>query len=61
MSWPNPIFRRTAPQPPPLPGIFVGPGGKLTTGADPQNPQYADVRAGDSARLRLALQDNEGD
>ncbi len=50
-----------APQPPPLPGIFVGPGGKLQTGTDPRNPQYADVRACDSARLRLALLDNESD
>jgi VWFA-related protein len=50
-----------APQPPPLPGIFVGPGGKLQTGADPRNPQIADLRACDSARLRLALLDNESD
>jgi VWFA-related protein len=49
------------PAPPQLPGIFVGPGGRLQTGADPRNPQYADLRACDSARLRLALLDNEGD
>jgi VWFA-related protein len=49
------------PQPPPLPGIFVGPGGKLQTGSDPRNPQIADLRACDAARLRLALLDNESD
>ena len=49
------------PAPPQLPGIFVGPGGRLQTGADPRNPQYVDVRACDSARLRLALLDNASD
>ena len=49
------------PAPPPLPGIFVGPGGKPQTGADPRNPQIADLRACDAARLRLALLDNESE
>ncbi len=49
------------PEPPPLPGIYVGRGGKLQTGADPRNPQIADPRACDAARLRLALQDDESD
>lgn len=49
------------PEPPGLPGIFVGPGGKLQTGSDPQNPQLVDRRACNTARLRLALLDNEGD
>jgi VWFA-related protein len=46
---------------PQLPGVFVGPGGKLQTGSDPRNPQIADVHACDAARLRLALLDNESD
>ena len=49
------------PTPPPLPRIYVGPGGKLQTGTDPQNPQDVDRRECDAARLRLALTDNEGD
>jgi VWFA-related protein len=50
-----------APQAPPVPGIFVGRGGKLQTGTDPMNPQRADLHACDAARLRLALVDNEAE
>jgi VWFA-related protein len=49
------------PAPPPLPGIYVGPGGKLQAGSDPMNPQAPDRRTCDAARLRLAMLDNEGD
>jgi VWFA-related protein len=47
------------PAPPPVPGIYVGPGGKLQSGSDPRNPQNVDRSACDAARLRLALVDNE--
>jgi VWFA-related protein len=50
-----------APQAPPVPGIFVGPGGKLQTGTDPRNPQLPDRHACDAARLSLALVDNEAE
>jgi VWFA-related protein len=49
------------PAPPATPGIYVGPGGKLQSGADPRNPQYMDKAPCDAARLRLALVDNESD
>jgi VWFA-related protein len=53
--------RGCPPEPPPAPGIFVGPGGKLQTGTDPRNPQNVDRHGCDAARLRLALIDNESD
>jgi VWFA-related protein len=53
--------RGCAPDPPSLPGIYTGPDGRLRAGSDPRNPQDVDRRACDSARLRLALLDNEGD
>jgi VWFA-related protein len=49
------------PEPPPVPGIYVGPGGKLQGGSDPRNPQNVDRSTCNAARLRLALVDNESD
>jgi VWFA-related protein len=48
-------------QPPAKPGIYVGPGGKLQSGGDPQNPQAGDPHECDAARVRLALLDNAAD
>jgi VWFA-related protein len=55
-----PVSTRGCPAgPPPLPGIYVGPGGKLQSGLDPRNPQSVDLGACNAARLRLSLLDNE--
>ncbi len=49
------------PEAPALPRIFVGPGGKPQSGKDPQNPDNVDRHECDSARQRLALQDDQSD
>jgi len=40
--------------PPQLPGVYVGSGGKLTTGADPRSSWGVDWQACETARVRLA-------
>jgi VWFA-related protein len=52
--------KRGCPEEPPVtPGVFVGPGGKLQVGKDPQYPLSVDHSACDAARLDLAFRDND--
>lgn len=56
-----PLFSKEQcpPEPPVLPGIYVGPGGKLQSGTDPRLSANVDHHECDTSRRQLAMLDNE--